>query len=122
MLLYEGKYVSLVKEGHWEFAHRVNTTGAAVILAVTEDQKLILVEQYRIPVKSRTIELPAGIIGDGPGESDEDPGKAARRELLEETGYSANEVTTLMTGPSSSGLTSELVTLVRATGLRRIQA
>src|SRR6478672_3696123 len=112
MLLYKGQYVALVKEGHWEFANRVNTTGAAVILAVTDDQKLLLVEQYRIPVKSRTIELPAGIIGDDPGESDEDPAKAARRELLEETGYSAAEVTTLMTGPSSSGLTSELVTLV----------
>jgi ADP-ribose pyrophosphatase len=41
---------------------------------------------------------------------------------LEETGYSAEEVAILTTGPSSSGITSELVTLVRATGLRRIHA
>jgi ADP-ribose pyrophosphatase len=122
MFLFQGKYVALVKEGNWEFASRLNATGAAVIVAVTDDQKLLLVEQYRIPVKSRTIELPAGIIGDGPGETDEDPKEAARRELLEETGYSADEIAILTTGPSSSGITSELVTLVRATGLRRVHA
>ena len=114
--------MALVKEGNWEFADRVNATGAAVIVAVTENQKLLLVEQYRIPVKSRTIELPAGIIGDGPGDSDEDPKEASRRELLEETGYGAEEIAVLTTGPSSSGITSELVTLVRATGLRRVHA
>jgi ADP-ribose pyrophosphatase len=122
MVLYEGNHVALVEEGNWEFADRVNATGAAVIVAVTENQKLLLVEQYRIPVKSRTIELPAGIIGDGPGDSDEDPKEASRRELLEETGYSAEEIAVLTTGPSSSGITSELVTLVRATGLRRVHA
>ena len=122
MVLYEGNHVALVEEGNWEFADRVNATGAAVIVAVTENQKLLLVEQYRIPVKSRTIELPAGIIGDGPGDSDEDPKEASRRELLEETGYSAEEIAVLATGPSSSGITSELVTLVRATGLRRVHA
>ena len=45
MILCEGKYVALVKEEHWEFAHRLNATGAAVIVAVTSDQKLLLVEQ-----------------------------------------------------------------------------
>jgi ADP-ribose pyrophosphatase len=120
MLLYQGKYVALVKEGNWEFADRLNATGAAVIIAVTAEQKLLLVEQYRIPVKSRTIELPAGIVGDGPPDVEEDLKEAARRELLEETGYSADEIAVLTTGPSSSGITSELVTIVRATGLRRV--
>jgi ADP-ribose pyrophosphatase len=122
MFLYQGKHVALVKEENWEFATRLNATGAAVIVAVTENQKLLLVEQYRIPVQSRTIELPAGIIGDGPGDSDEDPKEASRRELLEETGYSADEIAILTTGPSSSGITSELVTLVRATRLRRLHS
>src|SRR5215831_1758390 len=59
-----GKYLVLIREGHWEYAERVNAKGAAIIVAVTDEQKLLLVEQYRIPVHARTIELPAGIIGD----------------------------------------------------------
>ena len=57
--LHTGKFLALVKEGHWEFADRVNATGAAIIIAVTTEQKVLLVEQYRTPVHARTIELPA---------------------------------------------------------------
>jgi ADP-ribosylglycohydrolase len=62
--LHVGRFLALVKEGHWEYADRSNATGAAIILAETGDGKILLVEQYRIPVHSRTIESPAGIIGD----------------------------------------------------------
>ena len=62
--LHVGRFLALVKEGHWEYADRTNATGAAIILAETGDGKILLVEQYRIPVHSRTIESPAGIIGD----------------------------------------------------------
>ena len=117
--LFTGRYLAVVREGHWEYADRVSATGAAIILAVTEDHKLLLVEQYRIPVHSRTVELPAGLIGDDPGASQESHAEAARRELLEETGYDAEHVEALATGPASGGLASEVVTLFRATGLRR---
>jgi ADP-ribose pyrophosphatase len=117
--LHTGKFLALIKEGHWEYVDRTNATGAALILAVTTDQKVLLVEQYRIPVHARTIELPAGIIGDEPGDADESKSEAARRELLEETGYSAGHAEALTTGPACSGLTSERVTLFRATGLHR---
>jgi ADP-ribose pyrophosphatase len=117
--LLTGKFLALIKEGHWEYVDRVNATGAALILAVTEDQKILLVEQYRIPVHARTIELPAGIIGDEPGSTNESQAEAAKRELLEETGYAAGRVEELMMGAACSGLTSERVTLFRATGLRR---
>jgi ADP-ribose diphosphatase len=120
--LHTGKFLSLVKEGHWEYAERVNATGAGVIVAVTNDQKILLVEQYRIPVHARTIELPAGIIGDEAGCSNESHAEAARRELREETGYDAEQIEILTTGPSSGGLTSELVTLFRASRLRRVGA
>lgn len=120
--LYTGKFLALVKEGHWEYADRTNATGAAIIVAVTEEQKLLLVEQYRIPVHARTIEMPAGIIGDEPGSSDEAQAGAARRELIEETGYEAGQIEALTHGPASSGLTSETVTLFRATKLRRVGA
>jgi len=120
--LYTGKYLALVKEGRWEYVDRIGATGAAIIVAVTNEQKLLLVEQYRIPVHARTIELPAGIVGDEPGGSSESIEVAARRELLEETGYAAERVETLTTGPASSGLTSEVVTLLLASGLRRVSA
>jgi ADP-ribose pyrophosphatase len=118
-ILHTGKFLALIKEGHWEYVDRVKGTGAAIILAVTAEEKILLVEQYRIPVHARTIELPAGIIGDKPVRSKESQAGAARRELLEETGYAADNFEPLMTGPSCSGLTSERVTLFRAAGLRR---
>jgi ADP-ribose pyrophosphatase len=115
-----GRFLALVREGHWEYAVRTNATGAAIMVAVTGEQKLLLVEQYRIPVHARTIELPAGIIGDEPGNSGEAHAEAARRELIEETGYDAEEIATLTHGPASSGLTSETVTIWRMTKLSRV--
>jgi ADP-ribose pyrophosphatase len=120
--LFAGKFLALVKEGHWEYAHRTNATGAAIIAAVTEERKILLVEQYRIPVHARTIELPAGIIGDEPGSSDESHAEAAGRELLEETGYEAGQIEALTHGPASAGLGSEVVTLFLASKLRRVGA
>ena len=118
-ILHSGKFLTLIKEGHWEYVVRVNARGAALILAVTPDNKILLVEQYRVPVQARTIELPAGIIGDVPGLAHESQAEAARRELMEETGYMADNFVPLVMGPSCSGLTSERVTLFHATGLRR---
>jgi ADP-ribose pyrophosphatase len=120
--LHTGKFLALVKEGRWEYVDRLCATGAAIVVAVTNERKLLLVEQYRIPVHSRTIELPAGIVGDDPGGSGESHSEAAKRELLEETGYAAERIEILTTGPASSGLTSEVVTLLLASGLKRVQA
>jgi len=117
---YTGRFLKLMKAGHWEYVDRVTARNAAIIVAVTDDQELLLVEQYRIPLQARTIELPAGLIGDEPGDRDESAPAAAGRELLEETGYAAGCLETLTTGPSCSGLTSERVTLFRATELKRM--
>ena len=119
-ILHTSKFLSLIKELHWEYVDRVNATGAALIIALTPDRKVLLVEQYRIPVHARTIELPAGIIGDEPGCSDESHAGAARRELEEETGYAATRIEALTTGAACSGITSERVTLFRATELKRV--
>jgi ADP-ribose pyrophosphatase len=91
--------------------------GAAVIVAV-DDGHVVLVEQHRIPVGARCLELPAGLVGDETaGESVED---AAARELEEETGYRAARIERLGAFQSSPGMTSEYFELVRATGLTRV--
>src|ERR1039458_2208649 len=90
--LHTGKFLALIKEGHWEYVDRVKAKGVAIIVAVTAEQNILLVEQYRIPVHARTIELPAGIIGDEPGSTNETNAEAARRELLEETGYATEHM------------------------------
>jgi ADP-ribose pyrophosphatase len=118
-ILHQGKFLALVKQGRWEYCDRVNATGAAIIAAVTPENKILFVEQFRIPVNARTIELPAGIIGDEPDASDE---AAAARELLEETGYQPKTIRALTKGPASSGLTSETVTLFLATDLKKVHA
>ncbi len=118
--LHEGRFLALRKRGRWEFVDRVNAFGAAVVIAVTADDELVLVEQYREPLRSRCIENPAGLAGDQPGE--EDILSAARRELLEETGFEAEHVELIMSGPSAPGMASELLSFVRATGLRRVHA
>ena len=81
--------------------------------------ELVLVEQYRIPVKSRVIELPAGLAGDT-GDRDEELKTAAQRELLEETGYRAGFLEELLTCPSTPGMSDEIVTIFYASGLEPV--
>lgn len=119
-VLAAGKYIRLVQEGQWEYAERAVACGAVAIVAVTDDQDLVLVEQHRVPMGGPTIELPAGLVGDIPGESVADWGEIARRELLEETGFQARRMTRLTFGPMSAGFSSETVALYRASGLKRV--
>ncbi len=113
-LLAQGKYLKLVKEGTWEYVVRINCTGIAVIVALTPKKELILVEQYRKPVKNKVIEFPAGLVGDVLGQEHESIALAAGRELYEETGYEAENLVTLTEGPPSSGLSTEIVTFFGA--------
>jgi len=119
-VLAEGRFARLVAQDGWEWVERVNSSGAAVIVAVTENAELVLVEQYRIPLGRPVIELPAGLAGDIAGSEHEELSEAARRELLEETGCEASSMTPLVEGPSSAGLASETYTLFLARGARRI--
>jgi ADP-ribose pyrophosphatase len=120
IVLVEGRRVRLVRQAHWEYAERTNARGAVVIAAATNDRKLILVEQYRIPVDRRVIEPPAGLVGDVVGEEEEELETAARRELLEETGYEAEQLELVSIGPPSAGLASEIVAFFVARGLVQV--
>ena len=119
-VLYEGRHVRLVSRDGWEFAERTNCSAVVLILAITDEGRLVFAEQERPPVAKPVIELPAGLVGDLPGEEEEPLEVAARRELLEETGYDAEHLSVLTAGPVSAGLSSEIITFVRAEGLRRV--
>jgi ADP-ribose pyrophosphatase len=119
-VLGKGRFVQLVRRGRWEYAERVNATGAAALVAVKEDGTLILVEQPRPALDGRVIELPAGLVGDIPGQEDEEMALAAGRELVEETGYEAGRIEFLIRGPSSPGISSECLALFLATELVRV--
>jgi ADP-ribose pyrophosphatase len=118
----EGKHVALVRKGGWEFARRKGISGIVGIVAVTDDRRLLLVEQDRPPVNARVIELPAGLAGDAKEHAGEDLEVAARRELLEETGYESRRMQRLAAGAASAGMTDEVITLFRATGLKKTGA
>jgi ADP-ribose pyrophosphatase len=113
----EGKFVRAMRRGKWEYAGRVGGIRAVVILA-EHDGKVILVEQLRVPLGARCIELPAGLVGDV--DPDATIEGTAIKELEEETGFTAEQVEILGEFFSSPGMLSEGFTLVRAHGLRRI--
>jgi ADP-ribose pyrophosphatase len=120
--LYTGKWLSLRKRGRWEYVERNNPGGAVIILAVTPDDNVLFVEQYRVSILKHTIEMPAGLVGDLHEHGDEDALLAAGRELEEETGYRCGRLEYVHEGPSSSGMSTEMITFVRAWDLEKVGA
>ncbi len=119
-IIAQTKYLRLLRRGRWEYVERTNVTGIVVIVAVNAAGELVLVEQYRPPLACRVIELPAGLAGDVAGAEDEALEEAARRELLEETGYLAGSLTRQFHGPPSAGITNEEVTFFLARDVQRV--
>lgn len=114
---WEGRFLTVKLDGTWEYVSRARGIQAAVIVAI-DDGHVILVEQYRVPLGRRCLELPAGLVGDETsGEAVE---IAAARELEEETGYRADRIEPIGFFHSSPGMVSEGFTLVRAHGLTRV--
>jgi len=99
---------------------RHGSRGIVVILAMTDENKVLLVEQYRRPVNKNVIEYPAGLMGDHPGCRRETAVSAAKRELLEETGYRARRIAPVTEGPSASGSSAVILTFVRALDIQKI--
>lgn len=114
MILYKGKYLNLLQEENWEYVQRNNCSGVVVIVAMTKDNRVLFVEQYRQPVRAKVIEFPAGLVNDQVSHDPETMQAAARRELFEETGYDAEHPELLVEGPVSSGLSTEMITFFQA--------
>jgi ADP-ribose pyrophosphatase len=119
-VLHKGRWLTLRQRGRWEYVERNNPGGAVIIVAVTPQDRVIFVEQYRISILKKTIEMPAGLVGDLDSHSDEDSLLAARRELEEETGYACGRIEFIHEGPSSSGMSTETIAFVRAWDLEKV--
>lgn len=115
--IWSGKYLTLLKRGRWEYVSRTGTTTAVVILA-ENDGRMILIEQYRVPVGKRCLELPAGLVGDEDENATVED--TAVKELEEETGFTAGRIERLGDFHSSPGMVAESFTLVRAHDVRKI--
>ncbi len=116
---YAGRYLNLLERDGWEFASRNNVSAVVILVPVTDQGDIVLVEQFRKPVGKNVIELPAGLVGDHE-DPDESILKAAKRELEEETGFEAAQLDLLMECPNSAGMSDEIVSFVMARGLRRV--
>jgi ADP-ribose pyrophosphatase len=123
-VMWAGKFVTVKRDGRWEYVSRSRGIRAAVIIAVDEGgddgPHLILVEQYRVPLGRSCLELPAGLVGDDEDLANEESATAAARELEEETGYRAGSMEDLGEFYSSPGLVSESFTLFRARDLTQV--
>jgi len=118
--LYDGHWLRLLRRGRWEYVERSHSVAGLVVIiaATTPDGNVLFVEQFRPPLEARTIEMPAGLVGDT--DSADTIEDAAGRELIEETGWEAEHVEVLLTGPASAGISNERVAFARATGLQRV--
>jgi len=117
-VLGSGRYLTLLDDDGWEYVTRPHIEGVVVIVAITDDEKLLLVEQHRPAVGNRVIELPAGLVGDV--DAGESLIAAAERELVEETGFAAGEMVALVEGPISVGVSDETISFFQARAPRRV--
>ena len=116
--MWEGKFITAKRRGRWEYVGRARGISAAVIIAIEDTpdgRHILLVDQFRVPLGRRCIELPAGLVGDET--AGEAPSLAAARELEEETGYHAGRMVDLGEYWSSPGMVSESFRLFRALDL-----
>ena len=122
-IMWAGRFITAKTRGKWEYVSRARGIHAAVILAIDEapdGRHVLLVDQYRVPLGRRCIELPAGLVGDE--QAGEDASLAAARELEEETGYRPERLERLGDFSASPDMVSEGFTLFRAHGLTKTGA
>ncbi|KLV27748.1 ADP-ribose pyrophosphatase [Niallia circulans] len=92
----------------------VKHPGAVAVIAITDDNKLVMVEQYRKPLEKVIVEIPAGKLEKG-----EEPALCARRELEEETGYECESLELVSSFYTSPGFADEIIHIYVAKGLKQ---
>jgi ADP-ribose pyrophosphatase len=121
-ILVETKFLRCIDRDGWFFVERPNAKAVVTIVPVTAEGRIILVEQFRPPVGRTVIELPAGLVGDEPGNHEEELETAARRELIEETGYDAHRLVSIASCATSPGVVNEIANFFLATELVKVGA
>ena len=125
-VVHEGRWIRLLRREirtpdgalhHWEMVQRRTHGPIVAVVALTDDDRVLLLRTYRVPARAWVLEVPAGLM-DKPGE---EPLETARRELLEETGYAADRWETLLRGPFNAGLTADEIVYFIARGARRVR-
>ncbi len=121
--VFHGKRVSLLRgtvelpDGRSIYREIVVFPESVAIVPVKNDGSIVLIRQYRAPVRDWIIEIPAGVVEPG-----EEPREAARRELIEETGYEPGKLVEAAVFYVSPGYSTEKMHLYIATGLRYVGA
>lgn len=119
--IYEGKVISLkvdevtLPNGGVSKREIINHPGAVAIIAITDNNKILLVEQYRKALERSIIEIPAGKLEKG-----EQPIVTARRELEEETGYTTDDLTFVQVFATSPGFADEVIHMYVAKNLQKL--
>ena len=119
-ILVETEFLRCIDRDGWFFVERPNAHAVVTVVPVTSNGTIILVEQFRPPVNRTVIELPAGLVGDGPEHAGEALETAARRELLEETGYDARRLIPIASCATSPGVVNEIASFFLATDLVKL--
>lgn len=120
--IFKGRIISLqvddvaLPNGNTAKREVIKHPGAVAVIALTDDNKIVMVEQYRKALERSIIEIPAGKLE--PGEA---PAITARRELEEETGYGCEELTYIQSFATSPGFADEVIHLYAATKLYTIE-
>src|SRR5690625_551646 len=119
--IFDGKIISLqvddvrLPDGNTSKREIVKHPGAVAIIAVTEEEKILFVKQYRKPLERSLIEIPAGRIEEG-----EEPKITALRELEEETGYTAKDLKFVTSFYTSPGFANEIIHLYITEDIQRL--
>jgi ADP-ribose pyrophosphatase len=118
--IFEGKVISLqvddveLPNGKTSKREIIKHPGAVAILPITNEGKIVMVEQYRKALERTLVEIPAGKLEKGENSAD-----SARRELEEETGYECEKLEWLISFYTSPGFADEIIHLYVATGLSK---
>lgn len=121
-ILAEGEFRRFIRRNGWEYLEGIHSHNVVVMIAVTPDKKIILVEQYRVPVGKNVIEFPAGLVNDRHDNRHESIEETAKRELLEETGYEGEKFELIREEPAAAALANDMMHVYWVQGLKKVSA
>lgn len=119
--IFDGKIISVqvdeveLPDGKRSSREIVRHPGAVALIPLTNDNKIVMVEQYRKPLERSLLEIPAGKLEPG-----EEPAVTAERELEEETGYQAGKMEYITSFYTSPGFANEIIHIYLATELETV--